>query len=64
MQKNNCIVNTIPKWIVLFKKDTETFSLRFTNLDNMLVAITRAKGIGYKTKTLLFNGSSVQCNIN
>jgi hypothetical protein len=41
-----------PKWIVLFSKADQSFHLKFNDVDLLLIAISRAKSIGYKTKTI------------
>ena len=41
-----------PRWIVLFGKGVEAFHLKFNNIDDMLLCITRAKSIGYRTKVM------------
>jgi hypothetical protein len=51
MHKNNT-----DQWILMFKKDQEAFILRFTSMDDMLIAAYRARGAGYKIKTLPIKG--------
>jgi hypothetical protein len=51
MRKNNP-----NQWMVMFKKDQEAFILRFTSMDDMLIATYRARGAGYKIKTLPIKG--------
>lgn len=52
MAKCNCVVDLSPRWIVIFRKNKEAFTLKFNQLDDMLIAVSRARGAGYEIKTL------------
>lgn len=53
---STCVTDLSPRWIVIFGKGSgdqkESFSLKFNQLDEMLLAISRAKSAGYKTKIM------------
>ena len=48
-------MNETTRWIVKFKKDRENFILKFSQIDDMLIACVRARGAGYQIKTLNLN---------
>jgi hypothetical protein len=52
MAKNACVVDLSPRWVVIFRKNKEAFTLKFNQLDDMLIAVSRARGAGYEIKTL------------
>lgn len=52
MSYHATISDLSPRWIVLFGKGEDRFHLKFNNVDVMLIAIKRAKAIGYKTKLM------------
>ena len=41
-----------PRWIVLFGKGEDKWHLKFNDMTEMLLSISRAKSIGYKTKVM------------
>lgn len=49
---NHCVCDERARWICYFKKGEERFVLRFNQLNDMLLACSRAKAIGYTVKTL------------
>lgn len=52
MDRGHCVVDLTPRWICFFKKGEVSFTLRFNQLDDMIIACARAKTIGYTVKTL------------
>ena len=51
------ITDLRPRWVVLFKKDREAFTLKFNEVYEMVSAISRANSIGYWTKTIPYKGN-------
>jgi hypothetical protein len=51
MARGDCIVDLSPRWIVAFRKGNIAFSIPFNNVDEMTMAIARAKAAGYNAKT-------------
>jgi len=52
----DCVVDLRPRWVVIFRRATEAFTLKFNQLDEMILAISRAKSIGYQAKVLQAKG--------
>jgi hypothetical protein len=58
MAKDVNVVDLTPRWTVLIKKDKEAFVLKFNQVDDMLIAISRARRAGYKIMTIPYKGAT------
>mgnify|MGYP007044101069 CR=1 FL=1 len=54
--KMTTVTDLSPRWIVRFKRETDTFVLPFNDLGELITAVYHARALGYKIKTLPAKG--------